>query len=306
MTRIEGIATALITPFTEEGQIDREALKKHCNFLIEAGVNSLYILGTTGEVFLMNSRERKLVAELVVEYAAGRVPVFVQIGSMPTAEACELAVHAKEIGVAGVGAITPYYFKASQMEMKQYYLEIADVLGDNFPLYLYNLPACTGNDLLPETVAELAEVPNIVGIKNSMEDMRRLCRLIDETPADFDVIQGCDTLLMPGLIYGASGSVSGNSNVFPELFVGLYRAVQEKNYEKAKGLQLLINKVARILKNGAHLAYFKKALEYRNFKPSFTRKPLLDMTEQEAEILQREISHFIKYDLEPIADTLRE
>lgn len=294
MKRMKDLIVPTITPFDENGEIDSERLKAHYDFLIRAGVKNFYILGTTGEVFLMDKEERKMVAELVVEYVGDRGNIFIQVGSISTKEACELAQHAERIGVAGIGAITPFYFKVSQSEMEQYYVAIAESVRDDFPVYLYNLPSCTTNDLLPETVSKLAKVKNIVGIKNSMADILRLSRLVDETPDDFDVIIGADPIIMPGMLYGAKGSVSGNANVFPEIFIEFFQAFKENNYEKAHQKQIGIRHIAMVLKDGANLAYFKQALAYRGFKPTFTRKPLLGLSQEEKDILSAEVKYIIE------------
>lgn len=264
------------------------------DFLINAGVKDFYILGTTGEVFLMDKKERKKVAELIVEYVGNKGNIFVQVGSISTKEACELAQHAESIGAAGIGAVTPFYFNVSQLEMENYYLAIAKSVSNDFPVYLYNLPGCTTNDLLPDTVSKLAGIKNIVGIKNSMKDILRLSRLVDETPDDFDVIIGADPILMSAILYGAKGSVSGNANVFPEIFIEFYQAIKEKNYDKARQKQIAIRHIATVLKDGANLAYFKQALVYRGFKPSFTRKPLLGLNSVEKDILNNEVKEIIK------------
>jgi len=294
MKRMKDLVVPTITPFDEKGEINEEGIKAHFDFLIKAGVKDFYILGTTGEVFLMNTEERKMVAELVVEYVGDRGNIFIQIGSISTKEACDLARHAESIGAAGIGAVTPFYFNVSQLGMENYYLAIAQSVSNDFPIYLYNLPGCTTNDLLPETVSKLAEVKNIVGIKNSMEDILRLNRLVDETPDDFDVIIGSDNILMSAISYGAKGSVSGNANVFPEIFIEFYQAIKEKNYDKAHEKQIIIRHIARVLKNGANLAYFKQALIYRGFKPSFTRKPLLGLDQIEKNRLNDEVKEIIK------------
>ena len=294
MKRMKDLVVPTITPFDEEGKIDPEGIKAHFDFLIKAGVRDFYVLGTTGEVFLMDKKERKKVAELIVEYVGDRGNIFVQVGSISTKEACDLARHAESIGAAGIGAVTPFYFNVSQLEMENYYLAIAKSVSADFPVYLYNLPGCTTNDLLPETVSKLAAIENIVGIKNSMKDILRLSQLIDETPDDFDVIIGADPILMPAILYGAKGSVSGNANVFPEIFLEFYQAIKENNFEKARQKQIAIRHIATVLKDGANLAYFKQALSYRGFKPSFTRKPLSGLNSVEKDILNNEVKEIIK------------
>ena len=294
MKRMKDLIVPTITPFDEKGEIDPEGIKAHFDFLIKAGVKDFYVLGTTGEVFLMTTEERKMIAELSVKYVGDRGNIFIQVGSISTKEACELAQHAASIGAAGIGAVTPFYFNLSQREMENYYLEIAKSVSNDFPVYLYNLPGCTTNDLLPDTVSKLAEINNIVGIKNSMNDILRLSRLVDETPDDFDVIIGADPILMSAILYGAKGSVSGNANIFPEIFIEFYHALKEKNYDKAHQKQIAIRHIATVLKDGANLAYFKQALVYRGFKPTFTRKPLLGLNPVEKDILNNEVKEIIK------------
>ncbi len=294
MKRMKDLIVPTITSFDENGEIDPVGIKAHYDFLITAGVKDFYILGTTGEVFLMEKEERKKVAELIVEHVGGRGNIFVQVGSISTREACELARHAESIGADGIGAVTPFYFNVSQLEMEEYYLAIAGSVSNDFSVYLYNLPGCTTNDLLPETVAKLAKIKNIVGIKNSMKDILRLSQLVDETPDDFDVIVGADPIIMPAILYGVKGSVSGNANVFPEIFLGFYKALKEKNYEKAHQKQIVIRHLATVLKDGANLAYFKQALAYRGFKPSFTRKPLLSLNPEEITKLNNEMQFIME------------
>lgn len=295
MEYMKGINTALLTPFTREGKIDKKALKDHIDFLVGKGVHGIYMLGTTGEAFLLDKEERKEVLELVINYAAGRVPVYVMVGSIPTDIACELAVHAEEVGASGIGAITPIYHSVNQREIKEYYCEIARSVSDDYPLYLYNLPDRSGSDLLLETALDLSKVVNIVGVKNSMSDMRRLYSLIDNLDGDFDVLQGCDPLILPAMVYGAKGAVSGISNVFPELFVRLYDAIMQKDYEKAGELQKICTQACDILQGGASLAYLKNGVALRGLKKTYTRKPLLDISENELVKLERDVKEILQY-----------
>jgi len=291
---MKGIVPALLTPFTKDGSVDYQALQAHADFLVEKGVNGLYVMGTTGEAFMATKEERKEVLEFVIKQVDGRIPVFAQIGAIPTNVACELAAHAETAGAAGIGAVTPIFHGTSQREIKEYYLEISRAVDENYPVYLYNIPGCAGNDLLPETVGELAKTANIVGIKSSMADMMRICQLIDCTPEDFDVIQGCDPLILPAVAYGAKGAVSGISNVFPELFVKLFSLLFAGDYEAARPVQALCTKATASLRYGANLAYFKLALEVRGFKKTYTRKPLLEVGKSESASFIKQIEDILK------------
>lgn len=289
MKRLKGIVPALMTPFKENGEIDFEFLKEHLDFLIEAEVDSLYILGTAAEVFLMDLEERKAVAEAIVEHAAGRIPVFMHVGDLRIDQAEEMIDFAKNIDIAGLGAVTPFYYHFSQQQMVDYYQKLAEMAAPELNLYLYNLPSYTTNDLLPEAIAELSQTKNIIGIKNSMADLERLYSLIDQSSDDFDIIMGNDLLAYPAFLYGAKAVVSGHSNVFPEVFVKLYQALEEGDLKTAKKMQEATTVIGKVLKGGSNLAYYKRALEIRSFKPVYSREPIGRLKEEEIEILKKNI-----------------
>jgi len=289
MKRIEGLAVAFITPFKENGKIDQTALQKHIEYLHDTGVPNLYILGTTAEFLLLDIEERKFIAELVLAQASSEMNVFVQVGDMKLEKACELAEHAEKKGAAGIGAISPYYFNARKAEYFNYYQTIASSVSEDFAVYLYNLPACSTNDMLLEDVQELAEIKNIAGIKNSMNDMNRIFDLIDLTPDDFDVIQGEDTLLMPALIYGAQGNVSGVANVFPEEYLKMYNYLEQKDLVKLQQSQRKIKNIIRAMQGLPSLAYLKDTLALRGFKQTYLRSPLQGITSEERSLLEKNI-----------------
>lgn len=288
MKQLFGIAPALLTPFTNDDQVDEKALRRLVDFLIDAGVDCLYPGGTTGEAVLMTPEEREKVAEIVVDEARGRVTVFIQIGANPTSVAVRLAKHAHRIGADGIGAISPYYYGQAQEALKEYYRTIASSVPADYPVYLYNIPQCTCNDLKPDLVSDVAAAnSNIVGIKNSTADMIRLQQLVAIRPG-FSVMQGCDKLLLPGLVTGAVGGVTGNGNVFPELFVSLYKNFKAGRYDQARTDQTKIVQIADILKDGASLASFKSACKLRGLQLGHVRRPLLDLTlAEEADLAAR-------------------
>jgi 4-hydroxy-tetrahydrodipicolinate synthase len=290
MKRLEGISPALMTPFKENGEIDFEFLIDHLDFLIESGVDSLYILGTAAEVFLMDLEERKALAEAVVKETAGRIPIFMHIGDLKMENAYQMIDSAKKLNIAGLGAVTPFYYHFSQQQMIDYYQKLAARAFPELNLYLYNLPSYTTNDLLPETAAELSEIENIIGIKNSMADLERLYTLIDQSSDDFDIIMGSDLLAYPALLYGAKGVVSGHSNVFPEIFVKLYQSVKKGDLAAARKMQKAVTIIGRVLKGGSNLAYYKQALEIRGFKSVYSREPIGRLGEQEIDRLINDIS----------------
>jgi 4-hydroxy-tetrahydrodipicolinate synthase len=282
MLRLKGIIVPIVTPFDEQGRVDEEALGNLCNFLIEKGVHALYPCGTTGEAPLLTAQERKVVAKRVVDVTRGRVPVFIHVGSCITSEAVELAQHAVEIGADGIAAVTPYYFRLSQEALIDYFETIVQAIPVDYPLYLYNIPGCTGNDLLPDSVQILADkYPNILGIKNSMPDLIRDQEYL-ECRDDFSVVLGNDHLIASGVYVGCDGAVSGNAQVAPELFVELYEALANKEWEKGLELQRKASVVSELLQNGGNLSLFKYGLAHRGVPVGDVRAPLVRVDKEEA------------------------
>lgn len=284
---MQGVIVAMTTPFRDDGSIDLESLKNQVDFLIGKGVNCLYPLGTTGEMFLLTVPERKLVAQTVVEQAAGRLPVYIHVGALRTSEACELAVHAHKIGACGIAAVTPAYFSCSPRAIAQYYKDLAAAAGPDFPLYLYAIPQCAANDISSDLAAELAAaLPQVVGIKYSGSDMLRLLNYISIRGGSFSVLTGSDRLFFSALTGGAQGMVSGCAGPLPEPFVAVYQAWQEGRLEDARRLQRTMTEVVELLGAGADMAVFKEVLRRRGVTATARmRRPLLELEPLAAEKL---------------------
>ncbi len=291
MKKLYGVVTAMVTPFNEDESVKTEAIRKHVDFLVEKGVNCLYPLGTTGEMMLMNTEERKLVAETVVDQCAGRIPVFIHVGAMKTKDACELARHAHEIGADGIGAVSPAFYGATEVSIYDYYAAIARSVPEDFPVYLYNIPQCSANDLPVAAADRLArEFPNIVGIKYSFADMCRTLEYQKVKDGEFSVLHGCDKLIHVLMAMGCDGVVSGVSSVYPELFVEVYRACLEGDWERARTKQRLANEVVDILKGGASMGHFKEALKLRGIDAGYVRGPLHNLTPDELAVMKKELA----------------
>ena len=282
MKKLYGVVTAMVTPFNEDETIRVEAIRQHVDFLIDKGINCLYPLGTTGEMMLMNVEERKLVAETVVDQCAHRIPVFIHVGAMKTKDACELARHACEIGADGIGAVSPAFYGATDVSLYDYYAAIAKSVPEDFPVYLYNIPQCSSNDLPVAVADRLArEFKKIVGIKYSFADMCRTLDYLKVNDGDFSVLHGCDKLINALMAMGCDGVVSGVSSVYPELFVAVYQACKRGDWDEAREKQRLANEVVDILKGGASMGHFKEALKLRGIDAGYVRGPLHNLTEDE-------------------------
>ena len=229
----EGIHTALITPFSGGG-VDEEALRRLVEIQIEAGIDGLVPCGSTGESATLSHAEHRQVVEIVVDAAAGRVPVIAGTGSNSTREAIEFTAHAKAAGAEGALLLSPYYNKPTQEGIFAHYATIAEETG--LPLVVYNIPGRTASNILPETVVRLARLPGIVGIKEASGDLDQMSHIIAHAPSDFAVLSGDDSLTLPLLSIGGAGAISTTSNVAPRQMIELAQSFLGGDPERARAL----------------------------------------------------------------------
>ncbi|WP_090554005.1 dihydrodipicolinate synthase family protein [Natronincola ferrireducens] len=294
MKKLYGVITAMTTPFDKNNKVDIGGIQTQVDFLINKGVNCLYPLGTTGEMYLMSVEERKLVAETVVKKAAGRVTVYIHCGAMTTEDTIQLAKHAYEIRADGIGVVTPSFFTANDRAIIQYYVDIASSIPEDFPMYLYGIPQCSTNDIKPEVAQEIAnKCKNVIGIKYSYPDVVRIAEYLRINEGRFSVLMGPDKLFYPGLCMGCDGTVSGCSGPMPEVFVDIYKAYLEGDHEKARKAQDKASACVDVLKAGADMGVFKEVLRKRGIVDSYMRKPLLNIEEKDKEALWENVSKFL-------------
>ena len=279
---IHGLVVAMLTPFTRRSALDPEAVRRHVDFLATAGVDGLFVCGTNGEAPLLAHRERTRLAELVVTAAGGRVPVVIQAGTASTLETIALCRHARRIGAAAVAVITPWYFRLGDAALLAHYVRVARAVPD-LPIFLYDIPQNTGNALSTETILAIADrAPNVVGVKESAGDVARIAELVTAARGRLSEFVGNDALALPGLEAGARGSVSGNANVFPELFVALFAAYRSGDRAAARRADERVQQTRRILHDG-DMALFKAILARRGHAIGRVRPPLPDVTPAEVE-----------------------
>jgi 4-hydroxy-tetrahydrodipicolinate synthase len=217
-TMFTGSMTALVTPI-RDGEFDERAFRELIEFQIGAGTDGLVPCGTTGESATLSHEEHDRVVEICVQAAAGRVPVIAGAGSNSTREALRLTRHAKEVGASAALLITPYYNKPTQEGLYRHFAHIAERV--DIPIVLYNVPGRTGVNLLPETVARLASVANIVAIKEATADLRQASRIIELCGERITLISGDDFTVLPLLSIGGKGVISVVSNIAPALMARL-------------------------------------------------------------------------------------
>ncbi len=227
----EGVFTALVTPF-RDGELDEPALRHLVEHQIESGVDGVVPCGSTGESATLSHAEHCRVVEVVVEAVAGRVRVLAGTGSNNTREAIELTRHAREAGADGALLISPYYNKPTQEGIVAHFTAVARETG--LPLVVYNIPGRTASNMLPETLARLAEVENVVGVKESCGDIDQIAHVVAACPSGFSVLSGDDAVTLPLLAVGGKGVISTTSNVAPADMVELVRLARAGDFEAAR------------------------------------------------------------------------
>ena len=223
--KIAGVLTAIVTTFDAQGAFHPTAQRQQVRRQLAAG-NGIFCGGTNGEFFVLNEREKLAVTETCVDEVAGRAPVVAHIGEISTRETIRLGKQVTQLGVDAVSAITPWFVPLKQEELIAHYLEIADALET--PLFLYNIPARTGNTLQPENVRVLAGHPNIIGIKDSAGSYESLGAFLEATQTleNFSVLNGPDSLIHRGFVEGCSACISGLANVAPQAINAIWRHFQ--------------------------------------------------------------------------------
>jgi 4-hydroxy-tetrahydrodipicolinate synthase len=229
-----GSIVALVTPMQENGSLDLEAVRRLVEFHIEAGTNGIVIAGTTGESPCLGEAELGFLVRAAVEAAAGRIPIIGGSGSNSTARALELTAVVREAGAAAALVVTPYYNKPTQQGLYLHYEKIAREGG--LPVILYNVPGRTACDLLPETVARLADVPGIVAVKEAVPGTGRLQRFRELMGDQLSLLSGDDATAMDFLLAGGDGFISVTANVAPRLMHGLCEAARKGEARKAAAL----------------------------------------------------------------------
>ena len=233
-TIFKGMATAIVTPMTTDG-IDYEALGRFIDFQIENGINAIVVMGTTGENATIEYDDQKEIIRFTVEKVAKRVPVIAGTGTNNTAHVLHNTKNACEVGADAILVVTPYYNKATQNGLYQHFKTIAD--ASTVPVILYNVPGRTGCNLLPKTVARLAEHPNIVGLKEATGNMAQMVEIMHLCGDKIDIYSGEDALTVPMMAMGGAGTISVLSNVAPKQAVAMTDACMAGDYATAAKLQ---------------------------------------------------------------------
>lgn len=292
-SKIRGVLTAIVTPFDHDGGLNLKELRNQVNRQLNAG-NGIFCGGTNGEFFVLNEDEKIAVTRTCVEEVAGRAHVVAHIGEISTRETIRLGKQIEKLGVDAVSVITPYFVPLKQPELIAHYTAIADALS--VPVFLYNIPARTGNTIEPQTARVLAAHPNIIGIKDSAGSYESLSGFLDAVKdiEGFDVLNGPDSLIHQGFVDGCSACISGLANVAPQEINAIWSrfnagdvAGSHQAQESVTGLRTDLYKVA------FSPAAVKKALQIMGHDVGASRYAVTFDAHQERQI-QQTINNYLR------------
>ena len=288
---VKGIIPAMITPLDQNEEIDEAGIRGIINYLIDSGVHGIFVCGSQGESYALTEDEKKRVIEISVDEVNGRVPVYAGTGAVTTKMTIELSRYAVDVGADAVTIVTPYFIKPSQDELYMHYKRIAESVDS--PILIYNNPGRTNVNLEAETVKKLAEIDNIVGIKDSSGDLTLTAQYIMKCPDEFAVLAGRDSLILATLLYGGKGAVAATANVAPRLVVGIYESFIKGDLEKARELQFKILPLRLAFSLGTFPVVVKEAMNLMR-KPSGPAKspvsPLPEEKKRKLKLLLEELN----------------
>lgn len=290
--KFSGVYAAMVTPFDDElSTISEQRLRDYTEFLLARGVDGLFALGTTGEWPLLSVEERLKVAEVLAQTVKKRVPLIIHCGANTTAVTVRLARHAKEVGADAVSVIAPPFYRLDDEALVEHFAVVAKSV-DTLPVFLYNIPSNTGNDIVPSVAARIvAGSPNVVGMKYSGDDYLRFRSYRQLLGRDFTLFCGNDSFALPWLVEGADGLVSGNATAYPEVLVGLWGAFASANLRGAKRAQEVLDEIIEDRDRRRELSFFKNTLACRGISVGEVRPPLLSIGQNGIAGCLRQVEH---------------
>jgi 4-hydroxy-tetrahydrodipicolinate synthase len=275
--KIHGIIPPVATPMRDNEDLDLARLRWFLDHLIANGVHGIFVLGTNSEFYGLDEREKQEVIATAVAHVNKRVPVFAGTGAESTRETVRLTKMAEREGADGVSIITPYFISPNQQEIADHYRRIAE--ATKLPVLLYNNPStCGGLKIDVQTVARLAEIPNICGVKDSSGDLQNTVEYIRVAPERFAVMMGRDTLIFPALMMGATGAVPATGNIAPHLLVEIYEKFRRGDLEGSKAAQRRLNPIRLGLTLGTPPGGVKDAMRLLGMSLGPSRLPVAPLS----------------------------
>ena len=290
MQKLKGLVVDMVTPLQNDGEeIDIQAIRAYCDFILQKRVQGLFVLGIPGEGALLNLEEKKLVAKIVVDQVQGKVQVIMQTGCITTAESVVLTEYAHHIGAEAAGVMVPSCCSLDDEALIQHIATIAEAVP-GFPVFLYNNPQVPGSGITAGLFQKIMEkVDNLAGIMTGSSGIFDLYEYIRLAQGKYSVLVGCAGLVQAGLTAGADGILSGTATVYPCPFSDAYEAIVEGSIQEVRRCQEFINKLRLVVRDECYIDIFKKALEFRGIKVGTVRAPNSELSLQETTKLKKSL-----------------
>lgn len=292
--KINGLYTAIITPFTSQNALDEEGLRKNIRFLIEGGVDGITALGTTGEAPTLTSHEKTRILEIVREETEGKVFMMVGTGSYSTEQTIQNTLHAQEMGADSAMIVVPYYNKPTQEGLYLHFKAVAAKVPD-MPIIVYNHLGRTGQNMTTETLARLAEIPNIVAVKEASGNMSQIMEVIEEIcykRPHFSLLCGDDPLTLPAMTMGAHGVISVAGNLIPAEMHALVQAALQEDYGIARSIHYRLMPLFRAIFSETNPIGIKAAMDIMGMAAGPCRLPLCGLKQENYKKLETLLSTF--------------
>ncbi|OEJ13981.1 N-acetylneuraminate lyase [Brachyspira hampsonii] len=282
LDKYKGIIPAFYACYDEKGEISPERVKKFTQYLIDKGVNGLYVGGSSGECIYHSKEERKLVLENVMEAAKGKITIIAHVGCNNTADSAELAAHAEKLGVDAIASIPPIYFHLPDYSIAEYWNDIS-AAAPNTDFIIYNIPQLAGVALNVNLYKKMRENPRVIGVKNSSMPVQDIQMFKDAGGDDSIIFNGPDEQFVAGRLIGADAGIGGTYAVMPELFLAANDAVNKCQFEKARDIQYKIDRIiyAMCECHGNLYAVMKAILKLKGLELGGVRKPLSNIIDED-------------------------
>ncbi|MGE5623395.1 MAG: dihydrodipicolinate synthase family protein [Methanocella sp.] len=277
--KFQGIFAANTTPFEANGSLDAQALEKEVNFLVDAGINGFFAGGTYGEGPVMSPEEYGDYIKTFTNATRGRVAVIAQVGATSLAQAIEQAQAATAAKVDALAAIPPFYYPHDNRAVLEFYRDLSE--ATTLPIFVYNNPWRSGIKVSPALLGELIKIPRVVGMKDSSDSLQEFCKYQMAVGPEFHLMLGNDDLTLAGFVMGAPGAIIVLAALFPEIYVGLYKAFKSGDLAEARRLQMEAIKVRLVLKEGPYVSTYKAVLNLLGRRGGHPKKPLRMPTKEE-------------------------
>jgi len=290
ISKLRGVVVAIVTPFTEDGKLDEESLKRITNYLLGKGVHGIMTTGGTGEGPHLLREERKAVTQIVVETVKGQIPVIAGTAACSTMETILLTKDAAEVGADAAIVTPPFYFTLPDNCLYEHYERLAASV--DIPVIVYNNPLYTGNNLRPELIAKLADIDGIIGLKQSNADLGQLVEVIRLVGDKISILTGIDSQFYPSLCAGSKGIFSTAACVVPQQMVDLFNAFAKGNHKAASAIHMKLQSLNRFFEyDPGYVAPCKEALIMIGLPAGPVRKPLPHLTEQHRTQIRQALSN---------------